>query len=170
VAAGGTEIVRDIAAVLAPTSGLLAEATIATIGERLAIAVAASSRVVVLDGGRWARSQTTARRISGCTQLLLVCQPSVAGIESARAIVDSLRAASGSPVSFLLVIEGCLSSDDEVPLEALRVAYVVFDGKHDGWVAAKVERLLAHGVTTEHDFVALDDDPHDGNLRCSVGV
>ena len=91
-----------VSSILAPTSGVLAESAVAAIGERLSMATADLNRTVILDAGRWARSQTTSRRLSGCDAVLVVCHPTIAGIEAARSIVDALTAAVGCPVALLL--------------------------------------------------------------------
>jgi MinD-like ATPase involved in chromosome partitioning or flagellar assembly len=99
----GTGLAPDgVSSILAPTSGVLAESAVAAIGERLSMATADLNRTVILDAGRWARSQTTSRRLSGCDAVLVVCHPTIAGIEAARSIVDALTAAVGCPVALLL--------------------------------------------------------------------
>jgi Flp pilus assembly CpaE family ATPase len=99
---GTTQVPDGVSSILAPTSGVLAESAVAAIGERLNTATAESDRTVIVDAGRWARSQSTARRISGCDAIVLVCHPTIAGIEAARALVDQLTIAAGCPVSLLL--------------------------------------------------------------------
>lgn len=68
----------------APTSGVLAESTIVALGDRLLPLLGGLDETVVVDGGRWARSQPTARRLIGCDVVALVCAPTVDGIEAAR--------------------------------------------------------------------------------------
>ena len=103
VDAGIRPIPAGVAVVHAPTSGTLAESTIAAIGERLSIAMAESARLVIIDAGRWCRSQSTARRIVGCDVIVIVCQPTVAGVEAARALFDPIHAITNvSPVLLLI--------------------------------------------------------------------
>ena len=81
-----------VRSLLAPTSGMLAESTIASIGDRLVLALADLDATVVIDAGRWARSQPTARRVAGCDVVGVVCVPTVAGVEAAEALLDPLEA------------------------------------------------------------------------------
>jgi hypothetical protein len=75
----------------APSSGVLAESTIVALGERLLPCLAELDETVIVDAGRWARSQPTARRLAGCDAVALLCSPTVEGIEAARWQVDHLR-------------------------------------------------------------------------------
>lgn len=99
---GTVEVPPGTRSILAPASGSLAESTIAAIGDRLVAAVAEVESTVIIDAGRWGRTQATAGRIGGCDLVLVACRPSLAGIEAARALIDPLRAFT-SDVALLLV-------------------------------------------------------------------
>jgi hypothetical protein len=88
---------------LAPTAGGLAESTIAATGDRLVPALAGLDRTVVVDGGRWSRSQVTARRLVGCEVVGVVCTPTVEGIEAARWLVEPLNSIVTDKVVVVLV-------------------------------------------------------------------
>lgn len=94
-----------VASVLAPTAGLLAESTIAAAGDRLLPALAAFGPDVVVDGGRWAPSQPTARRMRGCDVMVVVCPPTLPGVEATRWLVEPLTSSTGVPVVVAVVGE-----------------------------------------------------------------
>lgn len=91
-----------VRSVLAPTAGALAESTIAMTGDRLVPALAELDAVVVVDGGRWSRSQPTAQRVAGCDLIGVVCAPTVEGVEAARWLIDPLRSTGTRPVVVLV--------------------------------------------------------------------
>lgn len=88
---------------LAPTAGSLSESTIAVMGDRLGPVLGAVDATVIVDGGRWSRSQPTARRIVGCDVLGVVCAPTVQGVEAARWLINPLRSTAGGQVVLVLV-------------------------------------------------------------------
>lgn len=94
---------RGVRSVLAPTAGGLAESTIAMTGDRLVPALAGLEATVVVDAGRWSRSQPTARRIAGCDVVGVVCAPTVEGVEAARWLIDPLRSTVAGSVVLVLV-------------------------------------------------------------------
>ena len=138
---GVTSTPPGVSTVLAPTAGGQAESAVAAIGERLGSAAADAKQFIVLDAGRWSHTQPTARRLSGCDHVLVVCQPSIAGIESARALVDSLRSTIDGPVELLLVGERPYSDRDVVQATGLPVVGVL------PWDARAVNDLLTVGPT-----------------------
>lgn len=89
--------------VLAPSSGTMAESTITSTGDRLVAACSQLDREVVVDGGRWARTQPTAHRMAGCDVIAVVCAPTVAGVEAARGLAEPLASTTGSPLVLVLV-------------------------------------------------------------------
>ena len=93
------EVVSGVRAVLAPSSGQLAEAAVGAATDRLLPALAAFDMTVVVDGGRWAASQKTSSRLAGCDVVIVLCAPSVAGVEAARWLVDPLRSVSRAAVA-----------------------------------------------------------------------
>lgn len=156
---GTAQTPDGVSSILAPTSGLLAESAVAAIGERLSIATADLDRTVVLDAGRWARSQTTARRLSGCHAILVVCHPTLAGIEAARSITDALNAAVGCPVALLLngekpykdreVAEATgLPVAGTLPWDSRAVNDLMLDGPSRGWLRTGLARSARTALAT----------------------
>lgn len=96
--AHAVEVWPGVRAVLAPTGAETAESTLVAVGERLGPVLRAHDGWVVADGGRWSRSQVTARRLVGCDVIALVLSPTFAGVEHARSLVDTLTVAFGVPV------------------------------------------------------------------------
>jgi hypothetical protein len=85
-----TEVVPGARVLRSPSSGRLAESTIVALRGRLLPALADLDETVILDCGRWTRSQPTAERLAGCHVIALVCSPTIEGIEAARWQVDQL--------------------------------------------------------------------------------
>lgn len=85
------EVVPGVRVVRAPTSGMLAESTIVAMRDRLVPTLAEFDGTVVVDCGRWSRSQPTARRLAACDAVALVCSPTIEGVEATRWQVDQLR-------------------------------------------------------------------------------
>lgn len=100
-----TEVWPGVRAVLAPNGREQAESTLVALGERLAWALEGVDRWVVVDGGRWARSQPTARRLVGCDVLALTLTPTLAAVAHTRSIVGSLRDTFGVPLVSVIVGE-----------------------------------------------------------------
>lgn len=86
-----TEVVPGVRVIRAPTSGVLAESTIVAMRDRLVPTLAEFDGTVVVDCGRWARSQPTARRLAVCDAVALICSPTIEGVEATRWQVDQLR-------------------------------------------------------------------------------
>lgn len=101
--AHAVEAPAGVRSVLAPTAGGLAESTIAATGDRLVPALAGLDRTVVVDAGRWSRSQATARRLVGCDVVGVVCTPTVEGIEAARWLIEPLSSSVTDRVVVVLV-------------------------------------------------------------------
>lgn len=85
-----TEVLPGVRVLRAPSSGLLAESTIVALRDRLVPALADRDDDVIVDCGRWSRSQPTSRRLVGCDAVALVCAPTIEGVEAARWQVDQL--------------------------------------------------------------------------------
>jgi MinD-like ATPase involved in chromosome partitioning or flagellar assembly len=157
-----------VSSILAPTSGALAESAVAAIGERLSMAMADLNRTVILDAGRWARSQTTSRRLSGCDAVLVVCHPTIAGIEAARSIVDPLTAAVGCPVALLLNGERPYK-DREVseatglpivgtlPWDSRAVNDLIVTGPGRGWLRTGLARSARSALATVTDEIGAQE-------------
>lgn len=100
------EAPHGVRAILAPTAGPFAESTVAMTRDRLAPALRdLDGTTVVLDGGRWSRSQPTAHRIDACDVVGIVCAPTVDGVEAARWLVEPLQADVDGRLFVLLVGE-----------------------------------------------------------------
>ncbi len=138
---GAVSVPAGVSSVLAPVSGQLAESTIAAIGERLTTAMDESERIVVLDAGRWCRSQPTARRIAGCDAVAIVCQPTIGSVEAARTLFDSLDATTAALVSLLLIGERPYSAAEVAAATGLPVIGVL------PWAGREVNALLLGGAS-----------------------
>ncbi len=140
VAIGVRQIPNGIRVVHAPTSGSVAESTIAAIGERLTVALADEESLVVVDAGRWCRSQVTARRVSGCDVIAIVCQPTLAGVEAARALIDPIEAVTGLWPMLVLVGDRPYSPAEVAAATGLGVLGCV------PWDPRSLNALVANGV------------------------
>lgn len=115
------EVWPGVRAVLAPVGADRAESTLVAIGERLAPVLQAEEGWVVVDGGRWARSQPTARRLAGCDVVAVVLSPTVAGVAHARSLIGPLHDLFPAPVVGVAVGErgyppGEIASELGVPV------------------------------------------------------
>lgn len=129
-----------VRSVLAPTAGGLAESTIAMTGDRLAPVLAELEATVVVDGGRWSRSQSTARRIAGCDVIGVVCAPTVDGIEAARWLIDPLRSTAAGHVVLVLVGDRPYSPAEVAAVVGVPVIGVL------AWDSRGVNGLLTTGA------------------------
>jgi hypothetical protein len=84
------EVVPGVRVLRSPTSGLLAESTVVALRDRLLPALAELNELLIVDCGRWSRSQPTSRRLVGCDVVALVCSPTIEGVEAARWQVEQL--------------------------------------------------------------------------------
>ncbi len=89
--------------VLAPTGGEQAASTLMAIGNRLAAAMRGEDGSVVLDGGRWSRTQPTAGRLAGCDVVVVALAPTLAGVAHSRGVVATLRDSLDVPVVAVLI-------------------------------------------------------------------
>jgi len=94
---------HGVATLLAPNSGAVTESVIASINERWVPALRAAALDVIVDGGRWEPSQTTARRVVGADLVVVVVRPTVASVEATRHIVDRVREVAKRPAAALVV-------------------------------------------------------------------
>ena len=129
-----------VRSVLAPTAGALAEATIAMTGDRLVSALAELDAMVVVDGGRWSRSQSTARRVVGCDVIGVVCAPTVEGVEAARWLIDPLRSTAAAPLVLVLVGDRPYSPPEVAAVVGVPVLGVL------PWDSRGVNTLLTTGA------------------------
>lgn len=89
--------------VLAPVGGEQAASTLMAIGNRLAAAMRGEDSAVVLDGGRWSRTQPTAGRLAGCDVVAVALAPTLGGVAHSRGVVATLRDSFGIPVVAVLI-------------------------------------------------------------------
>lgn len=128
-----------VRSLLAPTSGALAESTIAAMGERFLPVLAELDTTLVIDAGRWALSQSTTRRIAGCDVVGVVCAPTVAGVEAARWIVEPLTSITAK-VMVVLVGDRPYQSSEVAAAVGAPVAGVL------DWDPRGLSALLASGT------------------------
>lgn len=129
-----------VRSVLAPTAGGLAESTIAMTGDRLVPVLAELEATVVVDAGRWSRSQSTARRIAGCDVIGVVCAPTVDGVEAARWLIDPLRSTAAGHVVLVLVGDRPYSPPEVAAVVGVPVVGVL------AWDPRGVNGLLTTGT------------------------
>lgn len=138
--------------VLAPASGAAAESALAAIGDRVdAILAGFGGQLVLVDGGRWSASQSSARRLTGCEVVGLVCSPTVASASAARWLVGPLAQTFRVPVRLVLVgdrpcgpgeMEAALDAAvaGVVPVERQSVAVLWSRGTTRGWQRSGLAR------------------------------
>ena len=138
---GARSAPSGLAVVHAPASGPMTESSIAAIGERLPIAMAGAGETVLLDCGRWSRTQATSTRLLGVDAISIVCTPTVPGLSAAIQLIDSVEAATTIRPSILLVGDRPYSAA-EVEAAANTTVFGVLP-----WDSRSVNSLLAGGVT-----------------------
>jgi len=99
------EVWPGVRAVLGPVGCEQSESTLIALGELLVTAVEAAEGWVLVDAGRWARSQRTARRLAGCDVVAVVMSPTAAGVAQAAKLVEPVRQVGVAPVVGVLVGE-----------------------------------------------------------------
>lgn len=97
------EVRPGLRVVLAPTGGEQAASTLMAIGKRLAPAMRGEDGSVVLDGGRWNRTQPTASRLAGCDVVAVALAPTLGGVAHSRGTINALRDSLGVPVVGVLI-------------------------------------------------------------------
>lgn len=151
--------------VTAPTAGGLAESTIAATGERLVDGLRRRDRIVVVDGGRWSRSQPTAGRLTGCDVVAVVCSPSLEGVEAARWLIDPLAAVTGVPVAAVLNCDKPYSSTEVqaalgvpvvgvLPWDRRAVNVLVTTGTSRGWARSGLARAARSTLDVLRELTA----------------
>ena len=108
-------------------------------GERFLAVLAEIDTTLVIDAGRWSRSQATARRIAGCDVVGVVCAPTVAGVEAARWLVEPLTSIT-EKVMVLLVGDRPYQSAEVAAVVGVPVAGVL------DWDPRGLGALLASGT------------------------
>lgn len=136
-----SEVVPGVRAIRAPTSGALAESTLVAIGGRLAVALGGLEELVLLDAGRWSRSQPTANRVGGCDVVAVVCSPTIEGVESARWLITQVTTV-GDRVCLVLVGDRPYGIGEVAEVVGVPVAGAL------AWDQRGLARLLDGGVST----------------------
>jgi hypothetical protein len=106
------EVHPGLRVVLAPTGGEQAASTLMAIGNRLGPAMRGEDGSVVLDGGRWNRTQPTAGRLAGCDVVAVALAPTLGGVAHGRGTVNALRDSLGVPVVGVLIGDRGYSPDE----------------------------------------------------------
>jgi Flp pilus assembly CpaE family ATPase len=98
-----TFLPAGVPSLLAPTSGLVAASVIESAAARWLPALQGAALDVIVDAGRWDPGQPSARRIHGADLVVLVCRPTMAGVEHSRHLLDRLREVAQGPVVAVVV-------------------------------------------------------------------
>jgi len=129
-----------VRAILAPTSGPAAGSVVASVADRLGAGFASIETDVLGDGGRWAPTQVSARRIGGADLVAVVCRPTVASVEHTRHILDRVREIA-RPIAIVLVGDRPYGADEVAEALETPVAGIM------AWDPGAVGALWAEGVT-----------------------
>jgi Flp pilus assembly CpaE family ATPase len=129
-----------VPALVAPTAGPVAESVIESALDRWLPAVRGSALDVLVDAGRWEPTQRTARRIVGADLLGVVCRPTVAGVESARHLLERLWEVARCPAAAIVVGSQPYRPDEVAAILDLPLAGSVV------WDPRGVAHLWARGV------------------------
>lgn len=134
------EVRPGVRAVLAPVGGEHASSTLVAIGDRLGGALEVESGWVVLDGGRWSRTQPSAGRLAGCDLIAVAVTPTLAGVAHAAPLMRSLRERSDVPIAALVIGErGYPTGELADALDVAVLGPVAWDPRGAG-------ALVAHGA------------------------
>lgn len=115
------EVRPGVRVVLAPVGAEQASSTLVAIGDRLPAALVVD-QWVVLDGGRWSRTQPSANRLGGCDLVAVTTPPTLAGVAHAEPVIRSLRERTDAQVVALVIGERGYGSAEMV--DALGVPVV----------------------------------------------
>jgi Flp pilus assembly CpaE family ATPase len=142
VEANATTAPTGLPTLLAPTAGRLAESVVESAGARwVPVLRTVPDAQVMVDAGRWEPSQRSARRIVGADLVVVVCRPTVAGVEHTRHLLDRIRELARRPLVAVVV--------GDKPYQPAEVA-AHFDIPLAGslaWDPRGVSSLWAYGVT-----------------------
>lgn len=166
------EAPHGVRAILAPTAGTFAESTVAMTRDRLASALRdLHGTTVVLDGGRWSRSQPTAHRVAACDLVAIVCAPTVDGVEAARWLVEPLQAEVAGRLVVLLVGErpypaSEVASAIGVPTvgalawDPRGVASLLAQGSGRGWARSPLARSARSALAQIRELLPVTEEVH----------
>jgi hypothetical protein len=136
-----TVLPAGVPTLLAPAAGAVAESVIDSVGGRWVPTLRSSALDVFVDAGRWEPSQRTALRVVGADLLVVVCRPTVAGVEHTRHLLDRLREIARRPAAAVVV------GDRPYPPEQVAGYLDVPLAGYIAWDARGATSLWAHGVT-----------------------
>ena len=136
-----TVLPAGVPTLLAPAAGSVAESVIDSVGGRWVPTLRTCALDVFVDAGRWEPSQRTALRVVGADLLVVVCRPTVAGVEHTRHLLDRLREIARRPAAALVV------GDRPYPPEQVAGFLDVPLAGHVAWDPRGATSLWAHGVT-----------------------
>lgn len=147
--ASGAEVV------IAPTDPEQASTALAAIAERLPLATR-DQGAGFIDCGRWSPTTTTRTVLAGCDAIVVVADPSVAGVEHVRSRADALLAI-GPPLAVLLVGDRPYSADEVEQALALRtIGSLAIDGRGALALYAGPPRLARKSALCRSARAALD--------------
>jgi Flp pilus assembly CpaE family ATPase len=136
-----TVLPAGVPTLLAPAAGAVAESVIDSVGGRWVPTLRSCALDVFVDAGRWEPSQRTALRVVGADLLVVVCRPTVAGVEHTRHLLDRLREIARRPAAAVVV------GDRPYPPEQVAGFLDVPLAGQIAWDARGATSLWAHGVT-----------------------
>lgn len=136
-----TVLPAGVPTLLAPSAGAVAESVIDSGAGRWVPTLRACALDVFVDAGRWEPSQRTALRVVGADLLVVVCRPTVAGVEHTRHLLDRLREIARRPAAAVVV------GDRPYPPEQVAGFLDVPLAGQIAWDARGATSLWAHGVT-----------------------
>lgn len=166
------EAPHGVRAILAPTAGPFAESTVAMTRDRLAPALRdLDGTTVVLDGGRWSRSQPTAHRVAACDVVGIVCAPTIDGVEATRWLVEPLQAGVVGRLVLLLVGErpypaSEVASAIGVPTagalawDPRGVTSLLAQGTSRGWARSPLARSARSALAQIRELVPVTEEVH----------
>jgi hypothetical protein len=161
---------EDIAALVAPTAGLVAKATLAALDGDLTEVLGALDVPTLVDLGRWTTDHPAPSLIAAANLLLVLVRPTLSGVEHAREVIDQVRQVNPCVAVALFGTEpyGSREVAHELGTPAVgsvpwdpRAASCLLDLSHTrAWgrsALAHAARGLLGGIAAAADRVFLDD-------------
>jgi hypothetical protein len=136
-----TLLPAGVPTLLAPSAGAVAESVIESVSGRWVPTLRTCALDVFVDAGRWEPSQRTALRVVGADLLVVVCRPTVAGVEHTRHLLDRLREIARRPAAAVVI------GDRPYPPEQVAAFLDVPLAGQIAWDPRGATSLWSHGVT-----------------------
>ncbi|HEV7760202.1 MAG TPA: hypothetical protein VGO78_14475 [Acidimicrobiales bacterium] len=136
-----TLLPAGVQTLLAPSAGSVAESVIESVSGRWVPTLRTCALDVFVDAGRWEPSQRTALRVVGADLLVVVCRPTVAGVEHTRHLLDRLREIARRPAAAVVI------GDRPYPPEQVAAFLDVPLAGRIAWDPRGATSLWSHGVT-----------------------